>query len=270
MGFFNGEIMMRSTSSMTDFDRLLLSFSRYIWALLGVSVMVVIVTYLLSLAQPRVYEASARLLSAQPVELGSTTSSPQFRPLAAAAYREAAYGTLVLEQMNRRFPGVLPKEAAKVREKLRIRSIETVGSSSTVFVLSARDSDPRRAADLANTWAEALRNWEEALIRDSFKRASLSLENRIRWVDIQIAQAANRSDQTVLRELRASLERELGIVRSLENSATGQLSLLAQAEMPTQAIWPRPLLTAGIAAVSTLLLGFILLAVRDRLFGPTG
>lgn len=261
---------MRSTSSMTDFDRLLFSFSRYIWTLLGISVVIAVVAYLLSTTQPRVYEASARLLSAQPVELGSTTSSPQFRPLAAAAYREAAYGTLVLEQMNRRFPGVLPKEVAKVREKLRIRSIETVGSSSTVFVLSARDNDPRRSAALANAWAEALRNWEEALIRDNFKRASISLENRIRWVDIQIAQAANRTDQSVLRELRANLERELGVIRSLENSATGQLSLLAQAEVPSEAIWPRPLLTAGIAAISTLLLGFILLAVRDRLSGSTG
>ena len=261
---------MRSMSSMTDFDRLLLSFSRYMWALLGLAVVVAVVAYLLSTFQPPVYEASARLLSAQPVELGSTTSSPQFRPLAAAAYREAAYGTLVLEQMNRRFPGILPKEAAKVREKLRIRSIETVGSSSTVFVLSARDTDPRRAAALANTWAEALRNWEEALIRDNFKRASISLENRIRWVDTQLAQATNRTDQAVLRELRAGLERELGIVRSLENSATGQLSLLAQAEVPTEAIWPRPLLTAGIAAISILLLGFILLAVRDRLSGSIG
>lgn len=261
---------MRSMSSMTDFDRLLLSFSRYLWGLLGLAVVAAAAAYLLSTFQPRVYEASARLLSAQPVELGSTTSSPQFRPLAAAAYREAAYGTLVLEQMNRRFPGVLPKEAAKVREKLRIRSIETVGSSSTVFVLSARDTDPRRAAALANTWAEALRNWEEALIRDNFKRASISLENRIRWVDIQLAQATNRTDQAVLRELRAGLERELGIVRSLENSATGQLSLLAQAEVPTEAIWPRPLLTAAIAAISILLLGFILLAIRDRLSGSTG
>ncbi|MCX7801984.1 MAG: hypothetical protein N2313_03075 [Meiothermus ruber] len=261
---------MRSTSSINDFDRLLLSFSRYMWALLGVSVLIAVVAYLLSISQPRIYEASARLLSAQPVELGSTISAPRFQPLAAAAYREAAYGTLVLEQMNRRFPGVLPSEVAKVREKLRIRSIETVGSSSIVFVLSARDSDPRRSAALANAWAEALRNWEEALIRDNFKRASISLENRIRWVDIQISQTNNRTDQTVLRELRTNLERELGIIRSLENSATGQLSLLAQAEVPTEAIWPRPLLTAGIAAISTLLLGFILLAVRDRLLGPTG
>ncbi len=261
---------MRSTSSMTDFDRLLYSFSRYMWALLGTSVVIAVLAYLLSTIQPHVYETSARLLSAQPVELGSATGSPQIRPLAAAAYREAAYGTLVLEQMNRRFPGVLPKEVAKIREKLRIRSIETVGSSSTVFVLSARDSDPGRSAALANAWAEALRYWEEALIRDNFKRASISLENRIRWVDIQIAQATSRTDQTVLRELRANLERELGIIRSLENSATGQLSLLARAEVPSQAIWPRPLLTAGIAAISTLLLGFILLAVRDRLAGPTG
>jgi len=261
---------MRSMSSMTDFDRLLLSFSRYLWALLGASVVIAVGMYLVSSAQPPLYEASARLLSAQPVELGSTTGSPQFRPLAAAAYREAAYGTLVLEQMNRRFPGVLPKEVAKVREKLRIRSIETVGSSSTVFVLSARDNDPRRAANLANAWAEALRNWEEALIRDNFKRTSTSLESRIRWVDVQIAQATNRTDQTILRELRANLERELGIVRSLENSATGQLSLLAEAQVPSEAIWPRPLLSTGIAALSTLLLGFIFLAVRDRLAGPTG
>lgn len=260
---------MRSTSSMTDFDRLLLSFSRYMWVLLGISVVIAVAAYLLSTSQPRVYEASARLLSAQPVELGSNISSPRFQPLAAAAYREAAYGTLVLEQMNRRFPGVLPNEVAKVREKLRIRSIETVGSSSIVFVLSARDNDPQRSAALANAWAEALRNWEEALIRDNFRRASISLENRIRWIDTQIAQATNRTDQTTLRELRVNLERELGNIRSLENSATGQLSLLAQAETPTEAIQPRPLLTAGIAALSTLLLGFILLAVRDRLYSST-
>ncbi|WP_297854401.1 hypothetical protein [Meiothermus sp.] len=257
-------------SSMTDFDRLLQSFSRYLWAVLGLSVVFAVVVYILTTLQPRVYEASARLLSAQPVELGSATSSPQFRPLAAAAYREAAYGTLVLEQMQRRFPGVLPKDVAKVRERLRIRSIETVGSSSTVFVLSARDNDPRRAAALANAWAEALRRWEEALIRDNFKRAGLSLESRIRWVDAQIAQAPNRTDQAVLRELRGNLERELGIIRSLENSATGQLSLLAEAEVPSEAILPRPLLTAGIAAISTLLLGFILLAMRERLFGTVG
>ncbi|RIH76898.1 hypothetical protein [Meiothermus hypogaeus] len=261
---------MRSMTSMTDFDRLLLSFSRYMWALLGLSVGIAILAYFLVTAQPRVYEATTRLLSANPVELSSSLNTPQLRPLAAAAYREAAYSTLVVEDMHRRFPGVLPKEVSKIREKMRIRSIETVGSTSIVFVLSVRDKDPRQAAAMANAWGEALQAWETALVRENFRRASASLESRLRWVDNQLNQASNRTDLAGLRELRATIERDLGIVRSLENSASGQLSMLSKAEVPTDAIWPRPLLTSGIAAVTILLLGFVLLAVRDRLFGPQG
>ncbi len=257
---------MRSTTSLTDFDRLLLSFSRYVWALLGLSIGIAVLAFILGMFQPRVYEATARLLSASPVEVGAGVNTPQIRPLAAAAYREAAYGTFVIEQMNRRFPGALPKELQEIRDKMRIRSIETVGSSSTVFVMSVRDNNPGKAAAMANAWAEALQNWESALVRENYKRAAASLEGRLRWVNGQLSQG-NR-DTTGLQELRTTLERDLGIVRSLEISATGQLSLLSRAEPPSEAIWPRPLLTAGIAAVATLMLGFILLTVRDRLLGP--
>ncbi|MCX7783845.1 MAG: hypothetical protein N2318_09435 [Meiothermus sp.] len=258
---------MRSATSMTDFDRLLLNFSRYVWILIGLSAGISVLAFFASTSQPRLYEATARLLSANPVEVGSGINTPQLRPLAAAAYREAAYGTFVVEQMRRRFPGAMPKELQEINEKLRIRSIETVGATSTVFVMSVRDSNPEQAAAMANAWAQALQDWESALVRENYKRAATSLESRLRWVNRQISQGGAQ-DMAGLRELRANLERDLGIMRSLEISATGQLSILSRAEVPTEAIWPRPLLTAGIAAVSTLMLGFILLTVRDRLLGP--
>ncbi len=261
---------MRTAPSANDFDRLLLSFSRYLWILVLLTISAAFLSYFVSRLQPGVYEATARLLSAEPINLSSTINAPQVRPLAAAAYREAAYGTLVLERLRGRFPGVLPKENSKVREKMRIRSIETVGSSSIVFVLSVRDSNPKQAAEIANAWAEALQEWEVALLRENFRRVALSLDKRLDWVNTQITRTSNRDDLAGLRELRANLERELGIARSLENSAAGQLSILARAEVPSQAISPRPLRTAAIAAFATLLLGFIILTVQDRLLSSRG
>lgn len=256
---------MKNTATFTDFDRMMASFTRLIWVIVAFAIVIATLTFYIFNAQPRVYEAYTRLLLAEPVNIGSTLDVPQVRPLAAAAYREAAFSTAVLEQMNQQFPGKLPNDSEKVREIMRIRSIETVGSSSIVFVLSVRNNNPREAAQMADAWAKALQDWEIALIRESYKRAANSLKNRLDWVVSQLTQPSSQTDLTGLRQLRASLERDLGVARSLENSATGQLSLLSQAEIPTKAVQPRPLLSAGIAAIATMLFGFIVLAVRDRL-----
>ncbi|RDI95931.1 hypothetical protein DV704_03140 [Meiothermus sp. QL-1] len=234
---------------------------RYAWLLILLSLGVMGAVYLLSRLQTPVYQATARLLAAQPTAFpGSGASSvPTASPLDSQAYREAALSSQVLKDTL----GVQSQQALEVfRRKLRVRTVD--GRQSSIVILSVRDNDPAQAARLANEWADALRRWDDQRVRGSFSRYRVSLEAQLRTVQADLARSANSPERLEgLRSLQGSLLRDLDLVRALEQGATGQLSLLDLAEPPLRPVAPRPLLNALLAGMLTLVLGALFILLRE-------
>ncbi|RIH88728.1 Tyrosine-protein kinase ptk [Meiothermus luteus] len=246
-----------------DFNELAKQLWRYGWLLLLLCAGVTLAVYFFSRLQTPVYQATARLLAAQPTAFSSGLNSlPVASPLDSQAYREAALSSQVLKET---LGGSQGRETLEqFRRRLRVRTVE--GRQSSIVILSVRDNDPARAARLANEWADALRRWDDQRVRGSFSRYRVSLEAQLRTVQADLERSANSPERREgLRSLQGSLLRDLDLVRALEQGATGQLSLLDLAEVPLRPVAPRPLLNALLAGMLTLALGVLLFVLREAL-----
>ncbi|MDW8425179.1 MAG: Wzz/FepE/Etk N-terminal domain-containing protein [Meiothermus sp.] len=250
-----------------DLVRLGQLLRRHGWTLLIFAGSLGLFTLLISFLQTPVYQASSRLLATQSNAFSGSNllgTVPSQTLLDAEAYREAALSGLVLGRTLQ--TAGLPSEPADLEQfnrNARVRTIE--GQNSNVIILSVRSADPKRAAELANTWASSLMRWDDERVRGSFGSYRESLEAQLAVVNNQINQATNRSPEnlTGLRTLQASLQRDIDLVRALERSASGQLSLIDQAIAPARPTSPRPLLYAVAAFLVGLVLAFGLLLLRE-------
>ncbi|MDX2005672.1 MAG: Wzz/FepE/Etk N-terminal domain-containing protein [Meiothermus sp.] len=237
-------------------ERLLLGLRRQAWWIVLVAAVVAVGTFFVSRQQPPTYQATARLVAAQPSLVNPNTFSgalPTANALDGSTYREAALGNDVLQSLVPQVQGLVDEAALrKIRTSVRARTVD--GRQSTVIALSVTSRDPQEAARLANLWAESLRNWENDRVRGNFTRMRTSLQAQLETV---IRERRPGQQPTVVEE---NLRRDLDVARALEQSATGLLSGLEQARPPLTPVAPRPARNAALAFLLALF-GLLGLAV---------
>ncbi|GIW33414.1 polysaccharide biosynthesis tyrosine autokinase [Meiothermus sp.] len=250
-----------------DLVRLGRTLKRHALWILAFAVLLSVATFVLSSLQTPVYQASTRLLAAQSNVLSGSNllgTVPASALIDAGAYREAALSNLVLGRtLQAAGLGTTPRDLERFARSSRVRTVE--GKNSNVIVLSVRNPDPDRAAEIANIWARSLRQWDDERVRGSFGNFRESLEAQLAVVSGQINQTTNRSNENLasLQTLRASLLRDIDLMRALERSATGQLSLIDRAISPSRPASPRPLLYAVVAFLLGLTLAVGLVLMRE-------
>ncbi|MCX7782303.1 MAG: Wzz/FepE/Etk N-terminal domain-containing protein [Meiothermus sp.] len=250
-----------------DLVRLGRTLKRYALWILAFAVLLGLATFVLSSLQTPVYQASARLLAAQSNVLSGSNllgTVPASALIDAGAYREAALSNLVLGRtLQAAGLGTTPRDLERFVRNSRVRTVE--GKNSNVIILSVRNPDPDRAAEIANIWARSLSQWDDERVRGSFGNFRESLEAQLAVVSGQINQTPNRSNENLasLQTLRASLLRDIDLMRALERSATGQLSLIDRAIEPSRPASPRPLLYSVVAFLLGLALAVGLVLLRE-------
>ena len=227
------------------------------WLWIGLfALLLALATFVFSSLQPPVYQASARVLAAQ----GSSVSQGSFNgtiPVAtvldAPAYREAAMSNQVLGLvLSAQGLSANPTDLERFKRSLRLSTVD--GFQSNVLVLGVLHRDPQMAARLANTWADKLRSWDVQRVRGSFANYRASLE----------AQFGTTSPTDPIRNV---LGRDINLMKALENSASGQLTLLDPAIQPARPAGPKSLLNAlGAFALGLLLAmaAFLIKEANDR------
>ncbi|WP_027881469.1 polysaccharide biosynthesis tyrosine autokinase [Meiothermus rufus] len=247
-----------------DLVRLGQILRRNFWRLLLFSAALALLTFAISWWQVPTYQASARLLAAQSSAFtgsGLLGTIPSQSLIDAAAYREAALSSLVLARTLQTVGlSSEPADLERFTRKARVRTIE--GQNANVIILSVRDTNAQKAAELANAWASSLMRWDDERVRGSFGNYRESLEAQLAVVRNQIAREGNRTNED-FSGLLASLQRDIDLVRALERSASGQLSLIDQAIPPVRPASPRPALYGAVAFAVGLVLGLGLLLLRE-------
>lgn len=242
--------------SQRQLERLLFSIQRQLWLIVAVALVVGVAVYFVSRQQPKVYQATARLVAAQPSLMNQNTFSgalPTANALDGSTYREAALGNDVLQSLvSNPDSEDGAAQLRSLRTQVRARTID--GRQSTVIALSVNNVSPKEAAHLANKWAAALRDWENERVRGSFTRVRKSLEAQLATV------ARERKAGQTPSLIEENLQRDLDVARSLEQSATGLLSGLEQARAPISPIAPRPARNAALSFLLALM-GLLGLAV---------
>ncbi len=250
-----------------DLARMGQMLRRNFWSLLLFATVLGLLTFGVSRLQAPTYQASARLLAAQSSAFSGSNllgTVPSQNLIDADAYREAALSSLVLGR-TLQAAGLSsdPADLEQFARSTRVRTIQ--GQNSNVIILSVRNRDAQKAAELVNIWASSLMRWDDERVRGSFGSYRESLEAQLSVVRNQINQATNRNSDSLsgLLSLQATLQRDIDLVRALERSANGQLSLIDQAVVPTRPTSPRPVLYGAVAFVIGLILALGLLLLRE-------
>jgi capsular exopolysaccharide synthesis family protein len=146
-----------------------------------------------------------------------------------------------------------PRIAEAVAENVGLPGRNTALSKVTVTPLSqsniisivAKDSDPTRAAAIANGFADQLILQQKTV----FQRELKGTMRRLRIAIRAIPKTERTSPEAY------ALQSRLGALAGLVGTPDPTLKILASAVTPTAPVWPRPVLSVAVALVASLLFG---------------
>ncbi len=224
--------------------------------------------FFISLNLPRQYEASTTVLAAQNnADLRSFGAlSAPVPTLDISAYRKAVLSSPVLAEALK----VNPQDTKTLEDFSKsINLLIEPAEDSSLMDIVVTDNSPEQAAAKANALAAALISWEKRRAVDGLTQAMGSLEQQIEALNNQIrtlqVEGAAESQITGRINLRAEQQDKLAYAEALRSSATGLLSIIEPALIPTNPIAPRPLLNTILASILTGLLSFGILHLRETL-----
>ena len=224
----------------------------------------------LSFLQAPVYRASASLLlepgrvSPSPVVMDPGEVATQARVVASAPVAERVIRTLGL--------------AERPDQLLQTVTVEVLEDTRMVEITAER-SDPQQAADVANAFADAYVDHQEAAARAAAVARRRALAAQLAVVDTRLQRArellrspaGGGQPRAVLRDRRESLLAVEADIRSqLAASTTDAVTatvggqVLLRAERPASPSAPRPVASAAYGGLVGLVLGVLLAYLHDR------
>ncbi|MBB5366269.1 hypothetical protein [Deinococcus humi] len=252
---------------------------------LGVTVLAGVGAYLLSGMQPKVYQATSTLFTEQTGGSNALADSLlRPSPLPRGGLEQALHSPAVVKLViNRlRASDIAPATIAKVQRELQAElstgnfsklkvtlDPNSPSNSNTgfVYILSARANTPELARVLANSSVAALQLWDIQRAQRRSEQARAALKLQLDVLD-RTAQTGGLSTDDVNRQARASITRDLAVIGASRQSVAGTLDVIAEAVDPAKPVTPRPLRTAALASLLTLLFaggGAVLLGSRRTL-----
>lgn len=240
-------------------------------------------TYFWSRSQPRVYEASARLLSTNTQAQETTgllNGLGRAAPLPDGVVAQVVGSPLVLGEVIKQVrTSTAVQEPERTRlvqalqDDLRMQTMKTIkleadiqtySGGNGIYTLHAQARTPEAARVLADLSSQALLNWDRGRALEGLRRAQAGFQAQLTQVEQQL-QSAGAQERQVLVGRQASIQSNLIQISLLEDSITGVLSPLTSAVQPAAPVAPRPFRNALIVAALTLLLGLLYAVLRTLL-----
>jgi polysaccharide biosynthesis transport protein len=240
-------------NSSSDLEQVLRALGRRLPLILGCVVVTAGIALGISLLQSKEYSASASLLFRNPGYaedlFGTSAAQVNPSPTREAATNEKLVGLKVVAQRTAQaMPGL---SAEDVYEMV---SVSSQGEAEVVAV-TATDTDPEQAREVANTFARQF-----IAFRASADRSKLTQAKGLAESEFQKLSPAEQ--ETARGQALSRSAEKLGVLASLQ---TGNAELVQPAETPTSPSSPKPLRNTLIGAVIGLLLGIAAAFLLERL-----
>lgn len=231
---------------------------------------------------PRVYEAKATLIVGQSL----SAVNPDYNQLLASQRLSTTYASVattrpILDQVIKQL------KLAGSADELRRSVIVDIPQNNTLLTITARDTDPTRAAAIANALADKLIavsptiQGQQADIQSSIDADIKATQDQIKATQAEVAALIGTPDRTPEQEqlLRALEERQVTLRSTFANllsyssgNVANLLSVIEPAIAPSTPISPRPLLNILLAAIVGLFLGaafvFLMAYIDDTIKNP--
>jgi capsular exopolysaccharide synthesis family protein len=227
------------------------SLRRSRWLMAAIVAVVTGGVIAISLALPKVYEASADIVinSSAGVGIGGSGETAQ-RELATIA--TLATTTPVLEEAAKAVPG---ETAANLERHVS----SSVDSNANIIHVKVSAGSGKAAATLADAVAQAFLHQRASTQRAAATAALATLDK-----EIEALRASGSSSAIVAAQLTA-LETRAGELESARASSGSELQLEQPATVPASASSPRPLRNAVIALFASLFLAVLVALGREQL-----
>jgi len=217
--------------------------------MLACVVLIPLAVYLVSSASEKRYESSV-VLQVQATNVDTsllTNETPSTEQTLAAAGR-LIRTTAVAQEATRRL-GPRPPRARSLLRRVTV----TPDSAAGFLTITAADSDPRRAADIANAFAAAV-------VVTRARRARVRIDRAIFEVrrDLQRLGAAELDG-------RRQLSQQLQRLRTLRAAQGNNAEVVEPAVASASPVAPRPRRNAALALILAALLGILLAFAIERL-----
>jgi capsular exopolysaccharide synthesis family protein len=214
------------------------------WLLLAVIVLIPAATYFLTNRQAKVYQAST-LLKVAPQNIN--VSSQITFTSSGATETATIIKTTGVARLAARELGASPSSAGSLLGKIST-NVQGEGTEAGFLTITARDSDPKQAARIANAFAAAI---TQSRTNDALGR-----------IDQQIA---NLSKQGGNAATQLALADQLQQLRAARASLGGTTQVIEPATPPSSPISPHPGRNARIAFILSLLVAAGLVPLLDAL-----
>jgi polysaccharide biosynthesis transport protein len=239
---------------LQDGFRRLLDTIRRRWLLVAMMVVVGAAgAYALSFSEEKQYESSASLLF-RDRDLAQIFGDGGSAVPVDSARRAATNVDLVSsdEVAQRAWTALgMPSEQSEFRQKVRVSS----SGKSDLVRITARDPDPDFAARIANAWAAEYIDFRRDADSSQIVETIALINDRLAGLT---PEAVDGEEGRALRSRRDQLE----IVASLQ---TGNAEIVEPARPGSSPVYPRPVRTAALAGVLSLILGLVLALLVERL-----
>lgn len=234
--------------------------------------------YIITAGQPKVYQAGSTVFSAAGA---SNQVEGLFTPpaLPRGTLRQALTSpAVVLDVVNRVQNSGLPKSeintiVSSLKSELkggRVRSLQLAtadeSNSGGVYTVNGRAGSPAGARVLTNAGVNALVAWDLKRAQNRMERVRSSLQGQLRALNTETP-----DDNINAAAYEANRERilgELALVSPGAVSANGTLDIVSLAIDPAGSVAPRPLRSAALSALLTLLTATALTLLLANLRPP--
>jgi uncharacterized protein involved in exopolysaccharide biosynthesis len=198
----NGSSGQYTESTLSDYFEVLVKHRKFIGYIVGFAF---VISTLISLLLPKMYTATARilppkenssgltsLLSKTDDPLGGLAASLIGNQTPAALYVGIMKSRSVADELNQKFNLKKlydVKYIEDVYSRLEDRSTIEISKDNQLINVSVKDRDPRRAADMANTYVDMLDQISRKLNITQGKRKRIFLESRLQKVRSSLEEA---------------------------------------------------------------------------------
>jgi capsular exopolysaccharide synthesis family protein len=233
------------------------------------------VAYLITSQLPKVYEAKATIVVGQSL----SGLNPDYNQLLASQRLSKTYATVATTR------SILEKVISQLGlavsvDDLHARVVADIPQNDTLLTITARDSDPDRAAAIANSMAEQLIAASPSIqghqldVQASIEADLKATQEQITTTQGQVEALTAITERTALQESQLqTLEGRLVTLRSTyaallsysSGNASNLLTVLDPAVSSNIPVAPRPLLYTVIASILALLLVGGILFLREYL-----
>ncbi len=259
---------------------------RWLWLIVLATAIAAVISYLVTSRQPKVYEASSKLLVGRSLQtINPNSQDLQTSQELALTYTQIAKtsnvlaGTLKALQLN-----MTPAE-------LSSKFTATIIQDTELIEIRVDDSDPLRAAALANELAHQLTlqaptgsQGNQSSTRQFVQQQLQDLQNKIEQATKQISDLQNAIQSNTTGATLAERQQQISILQGqltvwqqtysgllpyLSSGSPNELSVIEQAPVPDRPVAPNVPLSTGLAGLTGLILGlsaaFLLEYLNDNL-----